>query len=108
MAQLFNMPQLGSTMEEGTILKWHKNEGDTVRAGELLLEIETDKASMEVEAPTDGVVRKILALAEAVVPIRQPIAILAGADESIDSLLAEAGIGGQQSSGSAQPSTAAL
>ncbi|MCW3100857.1 MAG: Biotin-requiring enzyme, partial [Chthonomonadaceae bacterium] len=35
MAQFFKMPQLGSTMEEGTILKWHKNEGDTVRAGEL-------------------------------------------------------------------------
>jgi pyruvate dehydrogenase E2 component (dihydrolipoamide acetyltransferase) len=96
MAQLFNMPQLGSTMEEGTILKWHKNEGDTVRAGELLLEIETDKASMEVEAPADGVVRKILALAEAIVPIRQPIAILAGANESIEALLAEAGAGTPQ------------
>ena len=93
MALLFNMPQLGSTMEEGTILKWHKNEGDTVRAGETLLEIETDKASMEVEAPSDGVVRKILALADAVVPIRQPIAILADANESIDALLAEAGVG---------------
>jgi len=93
MAQLFNMPQLGSTMEEGTILKWHKKEGDTVRAGEILLEIETDKASMEVEAPAAGVVRKILALAEAVVPIRQPIAILADVNESIDALLAEAGIG---------------
>ncbi|MCW3098228.1 MAG: Dihydrolipoamide acetyltransferase component of pyruvate dehydrogenase complex [Chthonomonadaceae bacterium] len=93
MAQLFNMPQLGSTMEEGTILKWHKNEGDPVRAGELLLEIETDKASMEVEAPADGVVRRILALADAIVPIRQPIAILAGANESIEALLAEAGVG---------------
>ncbi len=98
MAQLFNMPQLGSTMEEGTILKWHKNEGDTVRTGEVLLEIETDKASMEVESPVDGVVRKILALADAVVPIRQPIAILAGAEEPIETLLAEAGVGGQTAS----------
>jgi pyruvate dehydrogenase E2 component (dihydrolipoamide acetyltransferase) len=94
MAQLFNMPQLGSTMEEGTILKWHKSEGDSIRSGEVLLEIETDKASMEVEAPTDGVLRKILAQADAIVAIRQPIAILAGADESIEALLAEAGVGG--------------
>ncbi len=108
MAQLFNMPQLGSTMEEGTILKWHKNEGDTVRAGEVLLEIETDKASMEVEAPADGVLRKILAVADAIVPIRQPIAILAGADESIEALLAEAGAGGERAAGSAQPAAAAL
>ncbi|MCW3051161.1 MAG: Pyruvate/2-oxoglutarate dehydrogenase [Chthonomonadales bacterium] len=107
MAQLFNMPQLGSTMEEGTILKWHKNEGDTVRAGEVLLEIETDKASMEVEAPSDSVVRKILALAEAVVPIRQAIAILADANESIDALLAEAGIGAPPTADSA-PQPAAI
>ena len=103
MAQLFNMPQLGSTMEEGTILKWHKNEGDAVRTGEVLLEIETDKASMEVESPVDGVLRKILALADAVVPIRRPIAILAGATESIEALLAEAGVGGAPPTGNAPP-----
>ncbi len=101
MTQFFNMPQLGSTMEEGTILKWHKNEGDTVRAGELLVEIETDKASMEVEAPTDGVLRKILVLAEEIVPIHQPIAIIAGANESIEALLAEAG--GQEASSTLAP-----
>ena len=106
MAQLFNMPQLGSTMEEGTILKWHKNEGDAVRAGEVLLEIETDKASMEVEAPSDGVVRKILALADAIVAIRQPIAILGGADDSIEALLAEAGADGSQAAVSTPPVTA--
>ncbi len=94
MAQLFNMPQLGSTMEEGTILKWHKQEGDTLRIGELLLEIETDKSSMEVESPVEGVLRKILVAADAIVPIRQPIAILGGAAEAIDALLAEAGHGG--------------
>ena len=89
MAQIFPMPQLGSTMEEGTILKWHKQEGDPIKEGEVLLEIETDKASMEVEAPTTGVVRKILALANALVPIRQPIAILGTADEPIAHLLGE-------------------
>ncbi|HZO89916.1 MAG TPA: dihydrolipoamide acetyltransferase family protein [Chthonomonadaceae bacterium] len=93
MAQIFNMPQLGSTMEEGTILRWHKREGDPVKKGEILLEIETDKASMEVEAPTDGALRKILASEGALVPIRQPIAILGTADEPIERLLAEVGAG---------------
>ena len=107
MAQFFNMPQPGSTMEEGTILKWHKNEGDTVRAGEVLLEIETDKASVEIEAPFAGVLRKILAPVDAVVPIRQPIAILADANESIDALLAEAGVGASPATGNAaQPASA--
>ncbi|HLK59295.1 MAG TPA: dihydrolipoamide acetyltransferase family protein [Chthonomonadaceae bacterium] len=87
MAQFFHMPQLGSTMEEGTILKWLKNEGDTVKKGDVLLEIETDKATMEVEASEDGVLRKILHGAEAVVPIQKPIAILGAAHEPIDHLL---------------------
>jgi pyruvate dehydrogenase E2 component (dihydrolipoamide acetyltransferase) len=87
------MPQMGSTMEEGTILKWLKAEGDTVKQGEVLLEIETDKASMEVEAPVDGVLRKILVGENALVPIREPIAILAEAGEAIEALLAQIGGG---------------
>src|SRR5882672_3491401 len=93
MAHIFQMPQLGSTMEEGTILKWFKQEGESVRQGEALLEIETDKASIEVEAPWSGVVRKILVPADRMVAIRRPIAILGEAEESIDHLLAEAGHG---------------
>ena len=92
MAQLFLMPQPGSTMEEGTILKWHKQEGDTVAKGEILLEVETDKASVEIEAETDGVVRKILAAENETVPVKQPIAILGTAEEPIDALLAQAGL----------------
>lgn len=91
MAQLFRMPQLGSTMEEGTILRWHKQEGEVVKAGEILLEIETDKASMEVEAENDGVVRKLLYSQNAIVPITHPIAIIGSADENIDGLLNELG-----------------
>lgn len=101
MAQIFTMPQLGSTMEEGTILKWRKQEGDAVKSGEILLEIETDKASMEVESPVDGVLRKMLAKENDLVPIRQPIAILASATESIEALLAEASGG----AGAAAPSS---
>lgn len=87
MAQHITMPQLGSTMEEGTILRWRKQEGDAVRKGEVLLEVMTDKASMEVEAESEGVLRKILAPVEATVPIRQPIAILGAANEPIEHLL---------------------
>lgn len=91
MAQLIPMPQLGSTMEEGTIVKWRFQEGDFVRKGETLLEIETDKATMEVEAPADGVVRKLLYPADAVVAIQKPIAILGTVDEPIDHLLLSSG-----------------
>src|SRR5579862_8857545 len=93
MAQLFTMPQLGSTMEEGQIVRWLKQEGETVRKGDVLLEIMTDKANMEVEASCDGVVRKLLVSIDETVPILQPIAIIAAADEPIDALLAEAGGG---------------
>ena len=87
MAQLFPMPQLGSTMEEGTIVKWCRGEGDAVRKGETLLEIETDKATMEVESPIDGVVLKLLYAADAVVPIQKPIAVLGAAGEAFEHLL---------------------
>jgi len=93
MAQLFLMPQIGSTMEEGTILKWRKQEGDPIKKGEVLLEIETDKATMEVDVTADGVVRKLLYAAEETVPVQKPIAILGTADESIEALLREIGLG---------------
>ncbi|MCS6775994.1 MAG: dihydrolipoamide acetyltransferase family protein [Chloroherpetonaceae bacterium] len=100
MAHLFTMPQLGSTMEEGTILRWHKREGDPVKAGEVLLEIETDKSTMEVEAPTDGVLRKILEPENALVPIRKPIAVIGSADEPVDHLLT-----GAQTPDTAEPAS---
>ncbi len=87
MAQLFPMPQLGSTMEEGTILKWLKREGDSIRKGDTLLEIETDKATMEVESPIDGVVLKLLFDNDAVVAVQRPIAVLGSAGEPIEHLL---------------------
>lgn len=83
------MPLLGQTMEEGTIIKWFKNEGDSIKAGEPLLEVLTDKVNMEVEAPESGVLRKIFAQPDDIVPVQDPIAIIAKADESIDDLLAE-------------------
>ena len=54
------MPQLGETVTEGTVAKWHKKVGDTVVADEIILDIETDKVSMEIPAPGDGVITQIL------------------------------------------------
>ena len=54
------MPALSPTMTEGNLAKWHKNEGDSVSAGDVIAEIETDKATMEVEAVDEGVLGKIV------------------------------------------------
>ena len=54
------MPQLGETVTEGTISKWHKKVGETIKSGEILFEIETDKTSMEIPATADGKLSQIL------------------------------------------------
>ena len=82
MATQILMPQLSPTMEEGRLAKWHVKEGDAVRSGDLVAEVETDKATMEVEAAEDGVIEKLL-LAEGTehVPVNHPIALLRVEDE---------------------------
>ena len=71
------MPALSPTMEEGTLVKWHVGEGDAVRSGDVIAEIETDKATMEVEAVDEGRIEKLLVAEGAEhVPVNQPIAIL--------------------------------
>ena len=81
------MPALSPTMEEGTLAKWNIKEGDTVESGDVIAEIETDKATMEVEAVEEGVVAKIL-VAEGTenVKVNSPIAILAEEGEDASSL----------------------
>jgi len=68
------MPQLGQTMTEGTILKWLKQEGETVRRGEPLVEVETDKVAMVVESPEEGRLLKILRAENETVPVGEAIA----------------------------------
>lgn len=70
------MPRLSQTMEEGTIVYWLKEEGEAVEAGEPLLEVESDKASIEVEAPADGVLGKVLYLEGEAIPVATVIAYL--------------------------------
>ncbi|HVQ10765.1 MAG TPA: pyruvate dehydrogenase complex dihydrolipoamide acetyltransferase, partial [Methyloceanibacter sp.] len=76
------MPRLSPTMEEGKLAKWHVKEGDTVRSGDVVAEVETDKTTMEVEAAEDGVIGQLL-LAEGTehVPVNHPIAVLVTEDE---------------------------
>src|SRR5690606_7847207 len=75
------MPALSPTMEEGTLTKWHIKAGDTVSAGQVIAEIETDKATMEVEAVDEGEVLEILvAEGSENVKVNTPIARLAGED----------------------------
>ena len=86
------MPKLGLTMERGTIAAWLKAEGESVRKGEPLLEVETDKVTMEVEAQVDGVVGRILVPAGEEVDVATPIAILAAPGEQVEAPVATASV----------------
>lgn len=72
------MPKLSDTMTEGTLIKWHKQVGDTVEIGDILAEVETDKATMEMEAFDDGVITEILIKEGEKAPIGSVLAILGG------------------------------
>jgi pyruvate dehydrogenase E2 component (dihydrolipoamide acetyltransferase) len=87
MATQVVMPKLSPTMEEGQLARWLKKEGDTVSMGEPLAEIDTDKATMEMQALSNGVLRKILIQEGESAPLGQPIAIIGEANEDISELL---------------------
>src|SRR5277367_218107 len=84
MATNILMPALSPTMTEGTLARWLKKEGETVKAGDIIAEIETDKATMEVEAVDEGVLGKIL-VADGTegVKVNDPIAVLIEAGEAL-------------------------
>ena len=90
MATKVIMPKLSPTMEEGQISRWLKKEGDKVSMGEPLAEIDTDKATMEMQALANGVLRKILISEGQSAPLGQLIAVIAEPDEDIASVLSEA------------------
>ena len=83
MIQEVIMPKLGQTMEEGTINKWVKKEGESVKKGEILLEITTDKATLEVESYAAGILKKIIAKEGEVVPVTQVIAYIGDKDDVV-------------------------
>ena len=84
------LAKLSPTMEEGTIVKWSKNEGDPIKVGDVLAEIETDKANMEMEALGAGVLRKILVPAGGKAPVGSLIGVIADPQDDIAALVAEA------------------
>jgi pyruvate dehydrogenase E2 component (dihydrolipoamide acetyltransferase) len=88
------MPALSPTMEKGNLAKWLKKEGDKVKSGDVIAEIETDKATMEVEAIDEGTLAKILVPEGTTdVPVNQTIAVLAGEGEDVKAAAAGAGQG---------------
>ena len=85
------LAKLSPTMEEGTIVKWNKKEGDVIKVGDVLAEIETDKANMEMESQGAGVLRKILVQAGGKAPIGTLIGVIAEPNEDIAPLIAKSG-----------------
>ena len=75
------MPKLGWTMEEGTVLQWYKKEGESITEGQPLLEVETDKVNIDVEAPATGILRGIKVGPDQTVAVETVIAVIAGPDE---------------------------
>jgi pyruvate dehydrogenase E2 component (dihydrolipoamide acetyltransferase) len=88
MAEIVKMPKLSDTMEEGVVAKWHKKVGDKVKSGELLAEIETDKATMDFESFQDGVLLYIGVEEGKAAPIDSILAILGAAGEDYKAILA--------------------
>jgi pyruvate dehydrogenase E2 component (dihydrolipoamide acetyltransferase) len=89
MATKVHMEALSPTMEEGQVVKWLKSEGDEVASGDVLAEIETDKATMELVARGDGQLRRILLAEGGTAPVGEVIAIIAGADEDVTALIGD-------------------
>ena len=83
MAVEVKMPQLGLTMEEGTVSKWVKQEGDAVKVGDVLLEITTDKLTSEVTAEAEGTLIKIVAQEGEDVPVKGLLAYIGEAGEQV-------------------------
>ena len=90
MAEIVYMPKLSDTMTEGVVASWLKNVGDTVKNGEIIAEIETDKATMEFESFYDGVLLYIGVETGEAAPINVILAIIGKKDEDISALISAA------------------
>ncbi|MGH7422911.1 MAG: biotin/lipoyl-containing protein, partial [Candidatus Methylomirabilales bacterium] len=83
------MPKMGYDMTEGTIVRWRKQEGDEVKRGDIIAEVETTKVTVEVEAYSSGILRKILVPEGQTVPVGEVVAIIADRDEPIPGVAEE-------------------
>jgi pyruvate dehydrogenase E2 component (dihydrolipoamide acetyltransferase) len=107
MAELIKMPKMSDTMTEGVIAAWHKKVGDKIKSGDLLAEVETDKATMEMESYQDGTLLYIAAEAKSAVPIDGVIAVIGSDGENIESLVAQIKGGGSVAPKAAEAPAAA-
>src|SRR5688572_31917535 len=94
MAQIIGLPKLSPTMEEGVLVRWTKKEGDKVSPGDLVAEVETDKANMDFNIEDDGVLLKLLVKEGETVKLGAPVAILGKAGEDVSALVEQAAKGG--------------
>ncbi len=100
------MPRLSDTMQQGTIVKWNVKEGQKVKSGDVVADIETDKATMELQSFDEGTVAKLAVPEGQTVPVGTLIMVLAGAGENVDEVRAAAGKGGAASPPAAAPAEA--
>src|SRR5512139_1138778 len=91
MAETINMPKLGFDMAEGTLVRWVKQVGENINKGDVLAEIETDKATVEVESSASGVVLEHIVDQGSVVPVNAPIAVVGAEGEKVEAPKAEGG-----------------
>src|SRR5512134_2931734 len=91
MAETINMPKLGFDMAEGTLIRWVKQVGENINKGDVLAEIETDKATVEVESSASGVVLQHMVDQGSVVPVNAPIAVIGAEGEKVEGAAAESG-----------------
>jgi len=109
MAKEVRLPQLGQTMEEGTIVNCLVKVGEKVKKGDVLFEIETDKATLELESPADGFVRHIIAETGQTLPVGEPVLVLGEKDEQVsDEFIKSLTGGAPAAAASAQPSAPAV
>lgn len=107
MAEVILMPRLSDTMTEGVIAAWHKNVGDAVKKGDLLAEIETDKATMELESYQEGVLLHIGTTKGGKLQVNDLLAIIGKAGEDVASLIASVGAGSPAAAPATEPTPAA-
>jgi len=93
MAEVVKMPKMSDTMTEGVFAKWHKKVGDQVKSGDVLAEVETDKATMDLESYNDGVLLYIGVQEGGAAPVDSVIAVIGAAGEDYKAALAAAGSG---------------
>ncbi len=107
MANIIEMPKLSDTMTVGTLVKWLKKEGDAVKSGDMLAEVETDKATMELESFFDGTLLKLYAPAGSQVAIGAPLCAIGKPGEKVDTPAAKPAPAGQAAAPAPAPAAPA-